>query len=126
MKRLKKKIVINILLILSILFVLIIIYLKFFSKNINIKPFGIQFLKVESNSMAPNFFKEDIIIIKEKKEYEVGDIITYKMQDGTFITHRIIEKDENEFITKGDNNNSKDEEKITKNQICGKVIFILK
>lgn len=76
--------------------------------------------------MAPNFNKEDLIIIKEEKEYEVGDIITFKNLDGIYVTHRIIEKDENGFITKGDNNNTKDDEKVTKEQICGKVVFILK
>ena len=126
MKIFKKNLLINILLILSIFFVLTIIYIKFFSENINIKPFGIEILKVESNSMAPNFNKEDLIIIKEEKEYEVGDIITFKNLDGIYVTHRIIEKDENGFITKGDNNNTKDDEKATKEQICGKVVFILK
>lgn len=126
MKIFKKNLLINILLILSIFFVLTIIYIKFFSENINIKPFGIEILKVESNSMAPNFNKEDLIIIKEEKEYEVGDIITFKTLDGIYVTHRIIEKDENGFITKGDNNNTKDDEKVTKEQICGKVVFILK
>ena len=94
MKIFKKNLLINILLILSIFFVLTIIYIKFFSENINIKPFGIEILKVESNSMAPNFNKEDLIIIKEEKEYEVGDIITFKNLDGIYVTHRIIEKDE--------------------------------
>lgn len=102
------------------------ITLKFFSKDTNIKPFGIQILKVQSNSMNPEFRKEDIIVIKKEKEYEVGDIITFKTKDGNLITHRIIEKNENEFITKGDSNNTKDEEKITSSCIQGKVIFVFK
>ena len=113
-------------LILSILLVIVMITLKFFSKDTNIKPFGIQILKVQSNSMNPEFRKEDIIVIKKEKEYEVGDIITFKTKDGNLITHRIIEKNENEFITKGDGNNTKDEEKITSSCIQGKVIFVFK
>ena len=113
-------------LILSILLVIVMITLKFFSKDTNIKQFGIQILKVQSNSMSPEFRKEDIIVIKKEKEYEVGDIITFKTKDGNLITHRIIEKNENEFITKGDNNNTKDEEKITSSCIQGKVIFVFK
>ena len=113
-------------LILSILLVIVMITLKFFSKDTNIKPFGIQILKVQSNSMSPEFRKDDIIVIKKEKEYEVGDIITFKTKDGNLITHRIIEKNENEFITKGDNNNTKDEEKITSSCIQGKVIFVFK
>lgn len=121
-----KKLLSYFILILSILLVIVMITLKFFSKDTNIKPFGIQILKVQSNSMNPEFRKEDIIVIKKEKEYEVGDIITFKTKDGNLITHRIIEKNENEFITKGDNNNTKDEEKITSSCIQGKVIFVFK
>lgn len=108
----------------SILFsIFIIIYLSLFSENINISPFGIQILKIESNSMIPEFKKNDIIIIKKVKEYSIGDIVTFVDESGNFITHRIIEKCENEFYTKGDNNNTKDEKKVTYSQILGKVIM---
>ena len=91
----------------------------------NIKPFGIEVLIVKSNSMSPVFNKNDIIIIQEQKEYKIGDIVTYKANNGSIITHRIIEKDENEIYTKGDNNNTKDENPICIDDIKGKVIFIL-
>ena len=117
----------NILLFISVLcFIIVIIYSKFFSKNINITPFGIQILKISSNSMIPEFDKNDIIIIKKKKKYKKGDIITYVDKDGNLITHRIIEECENGFYTKGDNNNTKDEEKVIYSQIAGKVIVTLK
>ena len=117
----------NILLFISVLcFIIVIIYSKFFSKNINITPFGIQILKISSNSMIPEFDKNDIIIIKKQKKYKKGDIITYVDKDGNLITHRIIEECENGFYTKGDNNNTKDEEKVIYSQIAGKVIITLK
>ncbi len=90
----------------------------------NIKPFGIEALIVKSNSMSPIFSKNDIIIIKEQNEYKVGDIVAYN-NNGEIITHRIIEKNGNEFYTKGDNNNAKDKSPICINDIKGKVIFIL-
>ena len=82
----------NIILILSILLVLTIIYIQFFSKEMNIKPFGIEVLTVKSNSMSPIFKKQDIIIIQEQNEYKIGDIITYEANTGELVTHRIIEK----------------------------------
>lgn len=119
-----KKNIYNIVLIISIILVISLIYIKFFSKNINIKPFGIEILKVESDSMKPEFSKGDIIIIQEKEEYEVNDIITFQLTDNEKITHRIIEKNENTYYTKGDNNNAKDETGIKKDNILGKVIYI--
>ena len=114
----------NIILVCSVLLVLTIIYIQFFSKEMNIKPFGIEALIVKSNSMSPIFSKNDIIIIQEQNEYKVGDIVAYN-NNGEIITHRIIEKNGNEFYTKGDNNNTKDETPICVNDIKGKVIFIL-
>ena len=115
----------NIILILSILLVLTIIYIQFFSKEMNIKPFGIEVLTVKSNSMSPIFKKQDIVIIQEQNEYKVGDIVAYIADDGNIVTHRIIEKNENGFYTKGDNNNTKDEVLIHSNNIIGKFKMIL-
>lgn len=121
-----KKTLINLFFISILCLVLFIIYSKFFSRNINIKPFGIQILIVSSNSMKPEFQKNDIIIIKEEKEYNIGDIVTFIDKEGNLVTHRIIEKYENAFYTKGDNNNTKDESKISYSEISGKVIFTIK
>ena len=116
-----KKLLSNLILILSIILVIVIITLKIFLIDTNIKPFGIQILKVDSNSMSPEFKKEDIIVIKEEKDYNIGDIITYKTKEGYLITHRIIEKDGNVYVTKGDNNNTKDEGYVCQNFIQGKL-----
>ena len=121
-----KKTLINLFFISILCLVLFIIYSKFFLRNINIKPFGIQILIVSSNSMKPEFQKNDIIIIKEEKEYNIGDIVTFIDKEGNLVTHRIIEKYENAFYTKGDNNNTKDESKISYSEISGKVIFTIK
>ena len=121
-----KKIKNNLFLIISIISLLIILFLKINSEKNQINPFGITILKVSSNSMSPTFEKDDLIIIKKKDDYEVGDIITYKSENNYLITHRIIEKYENVFITKGDNNNTKDEKEVKTEDIIGKVIFIIK
>ena len=116
----------NLILVISIIFLLIILILKINSNENPITPFGITILKVSSNSMMPTFKKGDIIIVKKEKDYEKGDIITYKLENNYLITHRIIEKYEDVFITKGDNNNTKDEKEVKQEDIIGKVIFIIK
>lgn len=92
-------------------------------KMINKVP--IKYLVVKSNSMSPTLYVDDIIIIKREKRYRVGDIITYNYKNECLITHRIIEENNNEFITKGDNNNSPDNESINIESVEGKVIFII-
>ena len=95
-----------------IIFILIIlfysIYIKYFSKRIISQPFGFSILL--------------IVIIKKSKKYEIGDIVTYSANDKYLITHRIIAKDGDAIITKGDNNNIQDE-KIEEKDIYGKVIL---
>ena len=86
---------------------------------------------ISTSSMEPTLNEEDIIIIKKCKEEELekGDIITYKIDDGNIITHRIIdildEEDwgEKQYVTKGDNNNIEDSEHILFSEIEGKMII---
>lgn len=73
--------------------------------------------------MKPELAIGDIIIIKEFDEYNKNDIITFNVNDEYLVTHRIIEKQGNNFVTKGDNNTSRDEELAQKENIVGKVIY---
>ena len=50
-------------------------------------------------------------------------LITYKKQN-VFITHRIEQMNGNSIIAKGDNNNTEDEP-ITKDEVIGKVVYII-
>lgn len=109
-----------------ILISIIIISMIFLIKN---KPFGVTVLKIASNSMVPTFQKGDYIIIKKQKEYNIGDIITYEIKENNkkyLVTHRIINKERNEYKMKGDANNKEDLEKITQNEIIGKTKYIIK
>ncbi len=88
------------------------------------KVAGFSVLRVDSGSMEPSISVGDILIIKECGNYEVNDVITYNVDNDYLVTHRIIEKKEdNNFVTKGDNNNTKDNDKVTKENIEGKVIL---
>lgn len=114
----------QIIFILIILISVTIISIKFCLKDS--QPFGVTILRVSSNSMVPKFKKGDFIVIKKQEKYNVGDIITFEVIEENskyYITHRIVEKNENEFITKGDANNKNDNYKVYENVIKGKVIF---
>lgn len=88
------------------------------------KVAGFSVLRVDSGSMEPSISVGDILIIKECGNYEVNDVVTYNVDNDYLVTHRIIEKKEdNNFVTKGDNNNTKDNDKVTRENIEGKVIL---
>ena len=65
----------------------------------------------------------DVVLTCKKKVYKEGEIITYIADNSYFITHRIIKQTENGYITKGDSNNTEDENIVMLEQIEGKVIF---
>ena len=65
---------------------------------------------ITSGSMWPSLKKGDFVLIKginSKEEIKVGDIVVYKNPKG-FTIHRIIQMDEDTFVTKGDANNTND------------------
>jgi len=85
---------------------------------------GYATLEVVSGSMEPTIDTGDLIVINQKdKKYNKNDIITFKDVNSSYVTHRIIKIDGKKIITKGDNNNSKDEGYITKDKIVGKYVF---
>lgn len=106
-----------------IIIISLFVYFNTKSNGILIKVFDYSFLTVGSGSMLPELAVGDVIIIKECDEYKINDIITYSVDNEYLITHRIIDRNGNRFVTKGDNNNTTDKEIVTKDNIEGKVIY---
>ena len=86
---------------------------------------GVTPLAVLSGSMSGTIEAGDLIFVSQTtpETLETGDIIAY-MSDGSVVTHRItaIGTGENgtmQFTTKGDANNTADEEPVTADQLVG-------
>ncbi len=84
--------------------------------------FGYSVFSVATGSMEPTISQNDLIIVKDSNNYNVGDIVTFK-NEKSYITHRIVTVNTNNYVTKGDANNAKDVA-ITKDKIIGKVVKI--
>lgn len=113
---------------LGILIIMVIIILSICvikNRQVLCEKLPVRLLIVKSNSMYPTLQKGDFILIRRNNDYKKGDIITYDYESNYLVTHRIIEKNNNFFITKGDNNNSEDDKFIQLDNIKGKVILIL-
>lgn len=69
----------------------------------------------------------DLVVIKSKDEYSVGEVITFKDAYGSFTTHRITAVGEDgTFTTKGDANNAEDKFAVPKGDVVGKVVAVFK
>lgn len=117
-----KQIIQKVFLIIIIFILLFTLYSKFILKEELIKLYNTAILVVLTGSMEPTIKSGEMIIIKEQTDYNIDDIVTYKEDRNFFVTHRIVNKYEDKYETKGDNNNLIDES-INKDQIEGKVIY---
>ena len=110
-----------------ILIIPLIIFCLFIAGIFKYKPTAIV-----SNSMHPIFDRGDVVIIekldrKKSRNLKKYDIIEYKLKN-IIVSHRIIHIEKHNdgsisYITKGDNNNTADNEKVSSNQIIGIVKF---
>lgn len=70
-------------------------------------PFGYGIANVLSGSMEPTFSKGTLLLVKEEKQAEPGQIVVY--QSGQeLIVHRVIQIEGNLVTTKGDANEAAD------------------
>lgn len=88
---------------------------------------NIRIFSIVSGSMSPSI-KEGSLIVNQKVPFETlkeNDVITYYMKDqDIYVTHRIIEIDEEKkrILCKGDANQSSDDTFTLKSQYQGKMI----
>ena len=119
------QIILNLIIVIVFLMVIIVGY-NYFQLQILNKDyanfFGYTVFEVSTGSMAKTLEVYDVILVKITKDVNENDIVTFK-QDGELVTHRIMEINGDKIITKGDANNTEDEE-ITKDAIIGKVISV--
>ncbi len=111
-----------------ILICVFIVFVKYMNLNDKL-PFGLWY--VQSDSMKPTITIDDGFILIRSNEYSVNDIITFRPQvlNDEYVTHRIIDvTDDGKYITKGDYNQSTDQEggepAVDKEYIVGKVMVI--
>jgi len=90
------------------------------------KVLGYSYMIVETGSMKPNLEINDFIVVKEKDDYQVDDVVSfyYDLNGDDIkevVTHRIKIKDNNHFVVKGDNDEGTQE--VSKENIIGKVVY---
>jgi signal peptidase len=119
-------IIFTVLLSLLLIFNLITMVMRIVTGKSYATVFGITTAIVITGSMEPTISINDMVIIKEQNGYMVNDIITYLSDNGSLVTHRLIETTNDGYITKGDFNNTVDTEApISEDKVVGKVILTI-
>lgn len=115
------KVLSNILTLILFLLLITMVFIVISSKASGGEPqiFGNQLKTVLSGSMEPTFKTGSIIAVKpveDSSTIKKDNIITYVQEDGSFVTHRVLEVIKNGeytmFKTKGDNNEDADSQPV--------------
>ncbi len=84
--------------------------------------FGYSQLVAVSGSMEPEFSAGDVLLIKAKDDYQLGEVVTFRDSSGNLVTHRLVGRTGGQFITKGDANNVEDQELLPPERIVGALV----
>lgn len=83
------------------------------------------FVIVNGNSMEPLYHRGDLVILRTADDYPVGDIVTYRHPQIGPVIHRIIGRDAERFVFRGDHNNFIDPYRPIRSELIGKAwIFV--
>lgn len=119
---------------LVVLFVVVLFFTcMFFISRILIKGDNISSINgysaqtIISGSMVPTLDVYDVIIVKREATYQVGDIISFYIQneagEPVLYTHRIVSMGNGYYITKGDANNTWDDWEVPIQNVVGTIQF---
>ncbi|MBE3144434.1 MAG: signal peptidase I, partial [Planctomycetes bacterium] len=64
----------------------------------------VAYVSLTGNSMVPGFRLGDLVVVRQAKSYAIGDRVAYRHPEIGTIFHRIIGKEHERFIFKGDHN----------------------
>jgi signal peptidase I len=82
-----------------------------------------SYVVVNGSSMEPKFHKGDLALVRESNSYNVGDIVVYRHPTIGPVIHRIIGRDGDQYVFKGDNNTFIDPYQPTQSELIGKFWF---
>jgi signal peptidase I len=72
------------------------------------------------DSMLPTYTASDLVVVTKASDYDVGDIVAYRSDElGAVVLHRIVDVDENGYVTQGDNNDWVDPDRPTEDELLG-------
>lgn len=83
---------------------------------------------VFGESMLPTIQPGSFVVMRTETQYTVGDVVGFKYSEkdsSKNIVHRIIEKTDSGFVTKGDNNKHRDPGVASLESVAGKVFLVI-
>src|SRR5687767_9220460 len=81
---------------------------------------NVAYTVITGQSMEPGLRASDLVIVRERSSYEVGDVIAYRSRNlGQIVLHRAVGQEDGRFVMKGDNNDFLDADRPAGPEILG-------
>jgi signal peptidase I len=82
---------------------------------------SVTYVVTDGVSMLPHFHADDLVLLRRESTYHVGEVAGYQnAQLHEVVMHRIIARNGDRYVFKGDNNDFTDTYEPFKSQIVGK------
>lgn len=87
---------------------------------------NVSYVNVRGISMEPTLSTGDLLVMRQRDSYDVGQIVAFRSDmGGAVVVHRIVATDGERYLLKGDNNTFLDRYTPTAEEILGaEVLFI--
>ena len=63
-----------------------------------------SYIVINGNSMEPGYHRGDLVIVRERADYQEGDIVAYRHPELGTVIHRVIDREGNRYVFQGDHN----------------------
>lgn len=83
---------------------------------------GTAYAIVDGSSMEPALERGDLVLLRRRASYAIGDVVGYRSEElGQIVLHRIVGRDGDRYLLKGDANGFRDSERPTADQVVGEL-----
>ena len=110
----------------TLLTVALVLIILFAGSYLLLQGLGYSPMAVLSGSMLPSYSVGDLVFINKNvtpEEINEGDVISYRINEDTVVTHRVVTVEDGYFITKGDANNIEDSNPVPYDILIGRAWF---
>jgi signal peptidase I len=84
-----------------------------------------DYLVVHGTSMEPSVRQGDVVITRAGSNYKVGDVVAYGSDLGVIILHRIVGRNGDRYVLKGDNNTFTDRFTPQDSEVLGRAVLTI-
>jgi signal peptidase I len=80
---------------------------------------GLRVARVRGTSMHPTLRAGDLVVVRRRPSYDVGQVVAYRRSGGEMVIHRVVSEGGDGLRLKGDNNPAADPDWIAVRAVSG-------